>query len=119
MSKPIEAWVLRRTLKSLERKERWTHGAFPRLVEAGAISAGAFGDHRRPLTASKCHRVIVEDESHEGAIRMQVSTIGIDLAKNVFQIHGVDMAGRVALTKKLRRSQVRSMTPVDRELVSR
>ena len=37
---------------------------------------------------------------------MQVSTIGIDLAKNVFQVHGVDTAGKVALTKKLRRSQV-------------
>jgi transposase len=37
---------------------------------------------------------------------MQTSTIGIDLAKNVFQVHGVDVAGKVALTKKLRRSQV-------------
>jgi transposase len=24
---------------------------------------------------------------------MQVSTIGVDLAKNVFQVHGVDSAG--------------------------
>jgi transposase len=37
---------------------------------------------------------------------MQVSTIGIDLAKNVFQVHGIDGAGKVAITKKLRRSQV-------------
>ena len=37
---------------------------------------------------------------------MQVSTIGIDLAKNVFQVHGVDAAGKVVLTKKLRRSQM-------------
>lgn len=40
---------------------------------------------------------------------MQVSTIGIDLAKNVFQVHGVDAAGKVVITKKLRRSQVRVM----------
>ena len=26
---------------------------------------------------------------------MQISTIGIDLAKNVFQVHGVDAAGKV------------------------
>ena len=39
---------------------------------------------------------------------MQVSTIGIDLAKNVFQVHGVDTAGKVVITKKLRRSQVLS-----------
>ena len=40
---------------------------------------------------------------------MQVSTIGIDLAKSVFQVHGVDAAGKVVLTKKLRRSQVRTL----------
>ena len=37
---------------------------------------------------------------------MQISTIGIDLAKNVFQVHGVDAAGRTVLKKQLRRSQV-------------
>ena len=40
---------------------------------------------------------------------MQIGTIGIDLAKNVFQIHGVDTAGKVVITKKLRRSQVLSL----------
>ena len=37
---------------------------------------------------------------------MQVSTIGIDLAKNVFQVHGIDAAGAVVFTRKLRRSQI-------------
>lgn len=37
---------------------------------------------------------------------MQVSTIGVDLAKNVFQAHGVDAAGKVTVTKQLRRGQV-------------
>ena len=37
---------------------------------------------------------------------MQVSTIGFDLAKNVFQAHGVDAAGKVTVTKQLRRGQV-------------
>ena len=37
---------------------------------------------------------------------MQVSTIGIDLAKNVFQVHGVDGQGKVVLTRQLRRKQV-------------
>lgn len=36
----------------------------------------------------------------------EIVTIGIDLAKNVFQIHGVDAAGAVVLRRKLRRSQV-------------
>jgi transposase len=58
---------------------------------------------RRPLPASMCHRVIVGDESHEGAVHMQISTIGIDLSKNVFQVHGVDAAGKVLITRRLQR----------------
>jgi transposase len=37
---------------------------------------------------------------------MQVSTIGFDLAKRVFQVHGVDAAGRVVLRRKLQRAEV-------------
>ena len=37
---------------------------------------------------------------------MQVSTIGLDSAKNLFQVHGVDRRGKVALRKPLRRAQV-------------
>jgi len=36
----------------------------------------------------------------------QPTTIGIDLAKNVFQVHGVDAAGAAVLKRKLRRSRV-------------
>jgi transposase len=36
----------------------------------------------------------------------EVSTIGVDLAKNVFQLHGVDAAGRPVLRRQLRRSQM-------------
>jgi transposase len=36
----------------------------------------------------------------------QVAVIGIDLAKNVFQIHGSDAAGHPVLTKKLTRGQM-------------
>src|SRR6476660_2097712 len=53
-----------------------------------------------------CQRVIVVDESHEGAVHMQISTIGIDIAKNVFQVHGVDAAGKPVLKKQLRRGQM-------------
>ena len=37
---------------------------------------------------------------------MQVHTIGVDIAKNVFQIHGVDAHEQVVLTRQLRRKQV-------------
>ena len=37
---------------------------------------------------------------------MQVTTIGLDIAKNVFQVHGVDANEKVVVRKQLRRSQV-------------
>ncbi|KAA1171805.1 IS110 family transposase [Photorhabdus heterorhabditis] len=37
---------------------------------------------------------------------MTVITIGIDLAKNVFQIHGVDVHGKCKLKKRIKRSQM-------------
>ena len=37
---------------------------------------------------------------------MKVTTIGIDLAKSVFQVHGVDERGHVGVRKQLRRDQV-------------
>ena len=36
----------------------------------------------------------------------EITTIGVDLAKNVFQLHGVTVDGTVALRRQLRRSQV-------------
>jgi transposase len=36
----------------------------------------------------------------------EITTIGLDLAKNVFQVHGIDAAGNVLVRKRLRRSQV-------------
>jgi len=37
---------------------------------------------------------------------MKITTIGIDLAKNIFQIHGVDTHGKAALRKKLKRAEM-------------
>ena len=37
---------------------------------------------------------------------MQVTTVGLDLAKSVFQVHAVDEEGRVVVRKALRRAQV-------------
>jgi transposase len=37
---------------------------------------------------------------------MEITTIGLDLAKHVFQVHGVDEAGHVAVKRRLRRAQV-------------
>ena len=39
---------------------------------------------------------------------MKVTTIGIDLAKNVIQVHGVDEGGKAVVKKQLKRDQVAS-----------
>src|SRR5690349_7793830 len=36
----------------------------------------------------------------------QVSTVGLDLAKHIFQLHGADSAGAVVFRKRLRRGQL-------------
>jgi transposase len=40
---------------------------------------------------------------------MRITTIGLDIAKNVFQLHGVDEKGQLLLRKRLRRSQVKEL----------
>src|SRR6516225_5887832 len=37
---------------------------------------------------------------------MQITTIGLDLAKSVFQVHGIDAAGQVVVRKSVRRAQM-------------
>ena len=37
---------------------------------------------------------------------MQITTIGLDIAKNVFQVHGIDANETAVVRKQLRRSQV-------------
>jgi hypothetical protein len=37
---------------------------------------------------------------------MKITTIGLDIAKNVFQVHGIDAAEKVVVRKQLRRGQV-------------
>ncbi len=36
----------------------------------------------------------------------EVTTIGLDLAKSVFQVHGVDASGKPIIRRQLRRAQV-------------
>jgi len=37
---------------------------------------------------------------------MHITTIGLDIAKNMFQVHGIDAAEKVVIRKQLRRGQV-------------
>src|SRR5664280_948909 len=61
-----------------------------------------------------CAKMVVVEQPFEGAPSMaksitdlsSVTTIGLDLAKHVFQVHGVDAAGRVIVARALRRRDV-------------
>ena len=37
---------------------------------------------------------------------MKITTVGLDIAKRVFQLHGVDAAGKAVLRRNLQRSEV-------------
>src|SRR5215469_3875566 len=54
-----------------------------------------------------CARVVgAVTNTRKEPSKMQVSTIGLDLAKQVFQVHGVNAEGTVVLRRRLRRSEV-------------
>jgi len=50
--------------------------------------------------------VVVEDHREREPSMEKITTIGLDLAKNVFQVHGIDETDGVVLRKRLRRGQV-------------
>jgi hypothetical protein len=37
---------------------------------------------------------------------MHITTLGIDVAKNVFQLHGVEARGRAVLSRRVKRGQL-------------
>src|ERR1700681_1618458 len=41
-----------------------------------------------------------------GAVQIQITTIGLDIAKNVFQVHGIDADEKVVVRKQLRRGKL-------------
>jgi hypothetical protein len=46
-----------------------------------------------------------------GGITVNITALGIDIAKNVFQLHGIDANGQVILNKKLSRDRCYSLLP--------
>jgi len=60
------------------------------------------------VTAPRRHRCakVGLQGSKWGAVTSEITTVGLDLAKNVFQVHGADGTGRAILRKKLKRAQV-------------
>jgi transposase len=58
------------------------------------------------LNGIKSAKVGVLSSTKKEATNMNITTIGIDLAKNVFQVHGVDERDKAGLKKQLKRAQI-------------
>jgi transposase len=53
-----------------------------------------------------CQDVVVEKRHKREPSETQVTALGLDLAKHVFQVHGVDAAGQIVVRRRLRRAQL-------------
>jgi hypothetical protein len=53
-----------------------------------------------------CQAQAVECNELKEPSTMEIAKIGLDIAKRVFQLHGVDAAGKAVLRRKLQRSEV-------------
>src|SRR6187200_490640 len=61
-----------------------------------------------PPPARECHRCggCWGPHDSEEPIMQAITTIGLDIAKSVFQVHGIDAAGTVVIRRQLKRSYV-------------
>src|SRR5215208_3822168 len=59
----------------------------------------------RPPTASVCQDAVVTTREREPPA-MSISMIGLDTAKSVFHLHGIDAQGKVQLKRKLSRDKL-------------
>jgi len=70
------------------------------------------GENLMRWTAPERHRcatlVAVEGNELKEPSAVKITTIGLDIAKRVFQVHGVDADSKVVLRRKLRRAEVLS-----------
>src|SRR5580700_5095235 len=59
-------------------------------------------------TASMCQNAGLSEPATREPPAMSISMIGLDTAKSVFQIHGVNETGKLEIKRKLRRSELSS-----------
>ncbi len=59
-----------------------------------------------PLRHRRANLVFLANHQEREPSMSEITTIGLDLAKHVFQVHGIDAEGTTVLRKRLRRGQV-------------
>ncbi len=96
----------------------------PELAEITAVPSDAIdvvdgARSQQPIAVM----VIVATNHTWGAVHMQIITIGLDIAKNVFQVHGIDAEEKVVVRRQLCESRnlfparTRSGAPAAREVL--
>ena len=96
-------------IELLNRKEGATIGDLTKATKwqphsvRGAISGTLKKKLGLTVTSEKIARRVVPGSP---STMNEVTTIGIDLAKNVFQVHGIDGSGETVTRRRLRRSQM-------------
>ena len=101
-------------IAAMARKGGSGETTLSRALISAAVAAGRVRHRSRTDGASMapasgiamCHVGCSEHHQQRDPSMGEISTIGIDLAKSVFQLHSVDAEGRVALRRQLRRSQM-------------
>jgi hypothetical protein len=78
-----------------------TSGERTRCVRYFRAESDAVDDARS--AASKCHRVVSPKQT---TLRGAVHGRGLDIAKSVFQVHGVDADGAVVIRRRVRGAKV-------------
>ena len=73
------------------------------MIRALGKANGVDGSCPRHLDSPYCRSI--NELLTIGATTMRITTIGLDLAKNIFQVHGVTDEGTIAFNKPLRRAR--------------
>jgi hypothetical protein len=120
-SSPAPMPTLQRRSSARHRPDRFlracTHKREGRVSRTSAVGPNAdcrlsalyVGTHDGvdgPLTASECQNGGRRRSPEQEPSTHEISTIGIDIAKHVFPLHGADGAGAAVLSRRLRRGQV-------------
>jgi transposase len=71
------------------------------------------------LTRGKMGAVAHTHRQEEGGAVMDITTVGIDVAKNVFPLHGADARGRAVLSRRVKRSQLDAVTSLPPGVIGR
>jgi hypothetical protein len=100
-----EAWPETRGQRCWVHKTANVLNDLPKSIQG---KAKANGMDSSSLTASRCAKVEIRTTTspERRNPKMNATTIGLDIAKSVFQVHGVERAGKTVARKQLKRAQV-------------